>query len=410
MELFKGNRYKLDTMFDLNFPIDITIEFFGDFDCTCFGLDKNKKLTDDRYMIFYNQLNSPNNEIALFIDNNKFKFKIALNKLTNIENLVFALSTDSNFDIKSLKNGVLKISGKGKEELVYKFDGSMFTIEKSLVLFEIYHKDTFKLVVISSGYKNGLDALLKDFGGEIIEEVKDLRQIKKPFVSLEKKLDKSPELISLAKPITIVLEKKKLTEVVSKVALVVDISGSMSERYMNGSVDMIVSKTVPLAIQFDDDGELDFWYYGTTCKRMPSITLENYKQAVPKNHRMLMNSLGGTNNEPKVMKEVIDEYKDSKIPAYILFITDGGISKVGQIKKLLIESSNYPIFWQFVGVGGVGYSILRELDTLKNRKVDNTNFFAIDDFRTIPNDNLYEKLLNEFPLWLQEAKRHNILF
>ncbi|MBD3707674.1 VWA domain-containing protein [Enterobacter hormaechei] len=61
--------------------------------------------------------------------------------------------------------------------------------------------------------------------------------------------------------------------------------------------------------------------------------------------------LGGTNNEPPVMEEIVDYFKDSKIPVYVVFITDGGISKTRAIKDAIRRSANYPIFWKFVGLG-----------------------------------------------------------
>lgn len=96
------------------------------------------------------------------------------------------------------------------------------------------------------------------------------------------------------------------------------------------------------AVQFDDDGSMDFWFFGTTCKKMQ-------------------------------------------------------------------EASIYPIFWQFMGVGGSNYSILEKLDNMDGRVVDNANFFAIDDFDRVPDDELYERLLNEFPTWLKEARAKKII-
>jgi hypothetical protein len=47
-------------------------------------------------------------------------------------------------------------------------------------------------------------------------------------VSLEKKLsERAPQLVSLAKPITEQLERHNIQDVVARVALVMDISGSM---------------------------------------------------------------------------------------------------------------------------------------------------------------------------------------
>ncbi len=229
-------------------------------------------------------------------------------------------------------------------------------------------------------------------------------------VSLEKKLQtNAPGLVSLAKPLQVELEKRNLQNCVARVALVLDMSGSMTGRYRDGVVQDIVNKTLPLAVQFDDDGQLDFWYYGNRPQRMPSVTMQNYLNAVPVNWKELMHSIGATNNEPPVMKEVVSEYKKSRLPAYVLFITDGGVSNEAKIRKILQEASKYPIFWQFVGVGGSNYGILERLDTMTDRYVDNAGFFALDDFKSVSNSELYGRLLNEFPAWLDAAHQRKIL-
>jgi len=188
-----------------------------------------------------------------------------------------------------------------------------------------------------------------------------------------------------------------------------DISGSMTMRYKGGVVQSIVNHILPLAVQFDDDGELDFWYYGSRPKRMDSVNMKNYREAVPADWEGLMNRLGYGNNEPAVMEQVIAEYKKSRLPAYVIFVTDGGVGSASTIKKLLTDASRYPIFWQFVGVGGSNYGILEELDNMGGRYVDNANFFALDDFRSISDEELYSRLLNEFPGWLKEIKQKRMI-
>lgn len=230
------------------------------------------------------------------------------------------------------------------------------------------------------------------------------------MVSLEKKIKEgAPKLISLVKPLLVELKKRELLEVSARVALVVDISGSMNRSYKDGTVQEIVNKILPVAVQFDDDGTLDFWFYGTTCDRRPPVSMSNYEGAIPADWKDIRNKIGGVNNEPVVMEEIIAEYSEGSVPAYVVFITDGGISKTAQIKKLVIESSYQPIFWQFVGVRGKDYGILEKLDNMEGRYVDNANFFALDDFRSVPNEELYSRLLNEFPMWLQAIKTNGVL-
>ena len=142
---------------------------------------------------------------------------------------------------------------------------------------------------------------------------------------------------------------------------------------------------------------------------MPSVNTGNYQQAVPADWESLMRSLGYGNNESAVIKQVVEEYGNGELPAYVLFITDGGVGNEKALKKLIVDSSKQPIFWQFVGVGGSGYGILEQLDTMSGRCVDNANFFALDDFKRVDDAELYSRMLAEFPDWLKEAKRLGII-
>ncbi|VFS45526.1 Uncharacterised protein [Budvicia aquatica] len=79
------------------------------------------------------------------------------------------------------------------------------------------------------------------------------------------------------------------------------------------------------------------------------------------------------------MDAVIETFKGSKEPVFVVFITDGGISKAKAIKDAIRVSADYPIFWKFVGLGGHNYGILEELDIY--RPTDRQyQLFAIDDF------------------------------
>jgi len=79
------------------------------------------------------------------------------------------------------------------------------------------------------------------------------------------------------------------------------------------------------------------------------------------------------------------------------------------MKRVLIDSSNKPIFWQFVGIGRANYGILKKLDTLSNRVVDNANFIELDNINSITDEKLYDMLLNELPKWLEEVKQVGII-
>ena len=382
MNIQRGFRDKLSKYVDVSqsFTVDVSVAGGSLYAFSCFAVDGAGTL-----------------ELPCSRYDGGAKFSVNLAKLSpEISRVVFAVSVDGTGTMGEISSHTLSVN----DTLTLMLTGQDFHEERAIISAEIYRKDSeWKIAATASGFNGGLSELLKHYGGK---------------VSLEKKLEHgAPKLVSLAKPLTVELRKRSLQEITARVALVLDISGSMSKRYANGTVQEIVNKTLPLAVQFDDDGELDCWYYGTTCRRMPGVNMLNYERAVPEEWRTLMRSIGGQTNAAEVMQEVITEYTGSKIPAYVLFITDGGFDSERQVRRLITEASSQPIFWQFVGVGGKlggrGYGILEKLDGMKGRVIDNANFFMLDDFMTVSSSELYGRLLDEFPKWLNDAKQKGLI-
>lgn len=192
-----------------------------------------------------------------------------------------------------------------------------------------------------------------------------------------------------------------------------DASGSMASAYRNGTVQAVLDRMVLVAARLDDDGLLETWFYASKHKRFPDISIGNIAGYLKNNIKggfgTLVKGLGFGNNEPPVMQEVLEKYKLSRYPALVIFITDGGIYETKKIKNILIEWSSYPVFWQFVGLAGSNYGVLNEFDTLEGRKLDNAGFFQVDDLKKISDDELFNRLLDEFPFWLNEAKKLGII-
>ena len=457
--MVRGWKDKLEKYVDLNenFFVDMKIRGNAEYDFCCFGVDSEGKLSDDRYMVFYNQKTTPQKEVSITELPDGVRYTLKLSAIpAYINKLVFTVSIDGTQTMGEMECFITKVYQQEAQSLELSLTGGDFAKEKAVIAIEIYRKDVWRIGCVAGGFDGGLSALLAHFGGEEVGEgtatvsqadtaanmplsqgtsekvslpqatsekpapsmdtvarssspqATDQKEISSPTaavkVSLEKKLEKAPKLVSLAKPLGVELKKRNLETLVARVGLVMDISGSMTARFKNGTVQEIVNKTLPLAVQFDDDGELDCWYYGTTAKRMDSVNLDNYTKAVPKEWKQLMLELGGCNNEPVVLRMVLDTYRDTQLPVYVLFITDGGVSKKSEIQKIITEASKLPIFWQFVGVGGSGYGILEKLDNMKGRYVDNAGFFALDDFKKVSNEELYARLLEEFPKWLKAIR------
>ncbi len=385
-------------------------------DYSCFGLDAQGKLSDECYFIFYNQKSSPCAGISMTgpKQGNAEDFAIHLDRIpADIERLVFVITIDGAGEMRQIQSGRWQLhDGDGLALAEFPLRAADFGNERALIVGELYRKDGWRVAAVGQGFNGGLGAVLQHFGGE--EAADTPSPPPKNKLSLEKKLEKAaPHLLSLAKPLKVSLEKRQLQEVVSRVALVLDTSGSMYGQYKKGDVQTVVDRIFPLAVHFDDDGELDTWAFAEKQMALPAVSGDNIRDYITRGSGGWTNwrgSLGrAINNEPAVIREIMESYRSSKLPAYVIFISDGGVAAGKEITRLMVEASRLPIFWQFVGIGGNNYGVLERLDSMDGRFADNCNFFALDDIHSINEQTLYERLLNEFPLWLKESRLKNII-
>lgn len=325
--------------------------------------------------------------------------------------------------------------------------------ENAFIIAEVYKRNgAWKVRHVAQGFVNGLKGIATAFGVPIADDEPaappaatpaattppppkkvNLSKVDQVTADLEKK---GSRLVSLQKAAAVSLKKNKLDGVKARVIMVLDASGS-THRMWPKTMQAATDRLATVALNLDDNGELEFWVYATGAKQFDNVTLsilDNYianiqaggtgASATPAGKKggifggMFGSSSGGgivpglgyDNNEPVVMKPILDDCKGANdIPTLVLFVTDGGIDKDRDIQKLLVEASSFPIFWQFIGLGGSSYGVLEKLDTMTGRKVDNAGFFAIDDFQKITDAQLYDRMLSEFPLWLEKVKSMGIL-
>lgn len=431
-----GQRLALkDLGIDDTMTVDVTLPIPGvDTDFALFGLDAASQLSDDRYMIFYNQPTSPCGGVRLVSPGSSpVRFEIALSRIpSTINRLTVTAAIDGAATMGQTTGGVLRLLHAGTSALEFPMRPSELSNERALMIADIYRKDdSWRFSATAQGFNGGLAALIRHYGGEVSEDSlpstptapapsRSASQTASPSrVLLEKKIEKkAPQLVSLAKKAQVVLEKRGLLDTVARVGLVLDASGSMYYQYESGRVQEVVERILPLAVHFDDDGSLDTWAFAKQSRELTPVTLSNvdgYIDREWKGWRQWMDKLEASYNyEPAVMRDVIGKYsggflRRSTLPAYVIFISDGGVGSDHEIEKLLVYSSKKPIFWQFVGIGGSGYGILERFDTMPGRKVDNCNFFALDDLRQIDEKMLYDRLLGEFPNWIVAARAAGIL-
>ena len=379
-------------------------------DVSSFLVGANGKVPSDAYMVFYNQETEPERSVWLTTnETNKVVFTIQLEKLSpTIQHCFFTATLEGNATFATVQG--LSITVKSRQgEVCYQIDDA--TEERALVLAEVYrHQATFKFRAIGRGFNGGLKPLAESYGVEVEEPEVPSIPSSEPVQEVHlTKID------LLKKKVSISLEKKKIGFEKSRIAVVFDASGSMTQLYQRGTIQRAFERVLAVAACMDDNGELDVWFFGSKFMKARSVTERDFEDYIQQTYPVpqMFGGLGSGNNEPPVMKDIIRHYVKKEprkdIPAYIIFFSDGGIYKDKEIAKILIDASQHNIFWQFVGLGNANYGVLQKLDDLPGRFIDNADFFALDDLDKITDEELYDRLLNEFPQWLREARAKGIL-
>ncbi|MFD8959568.1 VWA domain-containing protein, partial [Streptomyces anulatus] len=183
-----------------------------------------------------------------------------------------------------------------------------------------------------------------------------------------------------------------------------------------GSVQAVAAGVLGLTSNLADDGTVPVVFFSTDVDAVTDIALDNHHGRIDE----IWAGLGhmGKTSYHLAMDAVIDHYLDSGStePALVVFQTDGGPINKLAAERYLCKAAKLPLFWQFVGFGNTRssqFDFLRKLDELAvpaRRTVDNAGYFhAGEDPRKVPDLELYDRLVAEFPLWLAAAREQGIV-
>ena len=454
MEVQRGFRDKLSKYIDTNSTFEVIIQTIGnaEYDYSCFGVDAQSKLSDDRYMVFYNQISSPQGEVSYQGDGRSAKFIVKLSKLPDsINKLAFTVSIDGDSDMSKIQSHQLSIVQNGHHVLNFKLQGTDFRKETSLISAEIYKKGEWRFAAIGSGFNGGLGDLLRNYGGEEATEEQSA-QTSAPVVTppQQNKQVESQQLQRKAQPnrtttapapapraftpaagvshpasapvstnnvmlngavqnLRKVLPSLNLAQCRARIVLVVEASQQTAQYFSNGSMQNLITKVLPLALQFSNNAQLEYWLYGSRPKKMFPIGERNYASAIPNDWGSLMWSLGENKSETTAMTEVLSSCQPFNMPSYILFITSGNTALNNQIEQMVAYSSQFPVFWQFLGMGSNRYGIFENITNLSGSTVCNAKFAAISGFSQNSTPELYKFLLSDFAKWRKEATKIGIV-
>ncbi|MHA6784687.1 VWA domain-containing protein [Pseudonocardia saturnea] len=350
--------------------------------------------------------------------------------------------------------------------LLAQFDISDASIETAFVFGELYRRGgEWKFRAVGQGYSTGLAGLATDFGINVdsddspsttaaapaatattprpsdattASEVARVTLKKQRQISLEKRAAaEAPQIVNLIKTAAVSLEKRGLGEHTARVALCLDISASMSRLYRSQKIQKLIERVLALALRFDDDGAVDVFLFGSSGHVAGTLDLTNvsgYTDAMLKKFRYE----NGT-SYPLAMRLIRKHYFGSDevratihrdpVPVYCMFVTDGQTSDERGATEQVRSSSYEPLFWQFIAIGESArkvaprsasrkslfrsaptpprrvlseFRFLEELDNMSGRNVDNADFFAVADPTSIPDNELFDLMMTEYPDWLRE--------
>ena len=186
-----------------------------------------------------------------------------------------------------------------------------------------------------------------------------------------------------------------------RIALALDISGSMKDRYNNGTMQQVIEKTLALAIGLSTDETLSVWAFDTTSHPLKSIKQSDFSGYISREILSKYKIDGGTETFC-VLNSINNHFVNQNV--FVIVLTDGEDTKESEMRQIIQQNVNKPIFWQFIGIGDK----FSKLEALNNAN-KNVSFFSLNNISTISDDELYKKLLTEFPIWYKESETKGLI-
>ncbi|MFZ3481632.1 VWA domain-containing protein [Sphingomonas sp. 3-13AW] len=391
-----------------------------DVDLSAYVLGADGKVSGDADIVFYGQPLYGHDVVTLDVTTSTFRVDLA--RLSpQVQRIVFCAVVDGGS--AELLNAITVTT---KEGVSYRHSTRNETLP-ALILCEIYRRaDSWKIRAVGQGFAGGMEPLARSYGVDVEPSTPepspglvDLR--KNRLVDLQKR---DANLAAVAETARVSLSKRGLSGLTAKICLATDISASMRDRYLRGSVDALVTRCLGLALNIDDDGAIDTCAFGANAHWLGEETTDTYRTFTSR----LMKRTGLEPNTyyGKMMRMIRDHYRSQpdfgRVPVYVMFLTDGGTNDPRLTETQIVEASREGIFWQFMAVGELprglkrgrstlpkGFDFLAMLDTMPGRLVDNANFFAVEEPDALSDADLYDLMMAEYPEWLEKAKAAGVL-
>jgi uncharacterized protein (TIGR00266 family) len=171
-ELMRGQTVRLDSLTraaSIEAGVAIRFQQSRVVDVSCFGLDASGRLSDERYVVFYNQRRAPDGSLeSLGRSGDEERFRLDLQRLPeSVRRLVFVATLDGAGAMSEISTGELRLLEGRREICRFSFRGLDFGNEKALMIAEIYFKDGWLVAATGEGFPGDLRAVVRHLGGQV---------------------------------------------------------------------------------------------------------------------------------------------------------------------------------------------------------------------------------------------------
>lgn len=422
--------------------------------CPALAWTAQGRLSDERYFLFYNQRRSPEGAMALSegASGGTARFQVDLAALPDhIQRLSFTAAIDGGRTLRELEQGSIGLWVRGEEMARYAYAGNEFSGERAIVAGELYRKNgDWKFSAVGRGFNGGLRALVESFGGVVSDPVPpppppvrtavsarttrqpaapaggpppsvgDILRSLPPHVCtrMEGLARRCQGDLDFLAPLykasfAALAQVPRAAERDLQTVLCADASGSMFDLYRGGRVQQMFDKFFALSSTLSDSGALDCWAFAAKSRQLEPVTLDNirdYTFSQAGGYERWMSMLNYQyNNEPEAMRDIMMIYGGLRRPILVLFLTDGRLQSDWEIEEILIKTSRFPVFWQFIGLYGEEYGVLNHLDEIDGRHTQNAAFLKMEDFDDFMDSGFYRTIFANTAAWLEELDRKQML-
>lgn len=134
----------------------------ADLDIVLFGLNDQKKISDDRYTILFSNTRSPNGEIEMQVQPQRTNIRIDLSRLPHDVTRLMLVASHDSMPLTQARPLIVKVGNSRYDA------GAGLSNEKAIMLSEIYlHNGEWRLAAVGQGFSDGLAKLIEHLGGSV---------------------------------------------------------------------------------------------------------------------------------------------------------------------------------------------------------------------------------------------------